>query len=55
MPITAVCIEFDDGDNSPAPVLEHGFLLVMPSKRMALHCTAIDGHDDLVEQICTWY
>jgi hypothetical protein len=46
--ITAVSIEFSDGDNSPAQVEDGGFLVILPGKRSALRAVPIDQYGNLV-------
>jgi hypothetical protein len=46
--ITAVSIEFTDGDNTPAEVDDGGFLVMLPGKRTALRAIPIDQYGNLV-------
>ncbi len=46
--ITAVSIEFADGDNTPTEVNDGGFLITLPGRRVAIRAVPIDQYGNLV-------
>jgi hypothetical protein len=46
--VSVVAVELDKGENTPAPVTDHGFALVLPGTRHAVALVPIDQFGNLV-------